>query len=170
MEVKIIWIRVFHIQQGWYGHQLHAETISVWIVCLQLEKFSSEPGAPKRHFEKLYFKNCTFLIEKNPKNNWNDQMCILTVWFRMIPWLLSNSSKPWSYGMCSVCRDPKTQKWRRWRALRGWPFGGKNDQNKVSHVQQGRYGLQLHVETVSVWIVCVDLELMSSKKVLGPRQ
>jgi NADH:ubiquinone oxidoreductase subunit F (NADH-binding) len=55
---------------------------------------------------------------------------ILFVCFRMTPWLLSDSSKPWSCGMCSVCRDPKTQKWRMLQAMRGCPFGGQTDQNK----------------------------------------
>jgi hypothetical protein len=27
-------------------------------------------------------------------------------------------------------RDPKSQKWRRWLALRGCPFGGKDEKNK----------------------------------------
>jgi hypothetical protein len=44
----------------------------------------------------------------------------------MIAWSLSHSLKPWSYGMCSCCRDPETQKWRKWLTLRGWPFGGQD--------------------------------------------
>jgi hypothetical protein len=58
------------------------------------------------------------------------KMCTLTICFRVIPWLLSDSSKPWSYGMCSVCRGPKTQKWLRWLALHGCPFGGQDNLNK----------------------------------------
>jgi hypothetical protein len=39
-----------------YELQVHVETIPVWIVCLHLENLSSEPGAPKWYFEKLYFE------------------------------------------------------------------------------------------------------------------
>jgi hypothetical protein len=28
LEVKIIWIRTLHVQQGRYGHQVHVETVS----------------------------------------------------------------------------------------------------------------------------------------------
>jgi hypothetical protein len=97
-------------------------------------------------------------------------MCILTVGFRMIPSLLRVSSKPWRYGMYSVCRDPKTQKWRRWLTLRGCPFGVKNIRIRVLHAEQGRYGHQEHVETVSVWIMCLKVEILSSHKVLGPNE
>jgi hypothetical protein len=56
-------------------------------------------------------------------------MCILITCFRIIPWLLSDSSRSWSCGMSSVCRDPKTQ-CRRWLALRGCPFWGQDNLNK----------------------------------------
>jgi hypothetical protein len=57
MEVKTIWWAVFHEEQGRYGHQVHVESIHVWIVWVDLEIFSSEPGAPKWYFEELYFLN-----------------------------------------------------------------------------------------------------------------
>jgi hypothetical protein len=57
MEVKTTWIRVIIVQQERYGHHLHVESIPVWIVCLQLEIFSSEPSAPKWYFDKLHFPN-----------------------------------------------------------------------------------------------------------------
>jgi hypothetical protein len=57
MEVKLIRIKKNYVQQVTYGHYLHVETIPVWIVRLHLEIFSSEPGAPKWYFEKMYFPN-----------------------------------------------------------------------------------------------------------------
>jgi hypothetical protein len=59
---------------------------------------------------------------KCPKNNLE-----LSVWLWIIPWAFIHSLKPWSYDMCSYCRDSKTQKWCRWLALRGWPFAGQDD-------------------------------------------
>jgi hypothetical protein len=47
----------FNSIQGRYGHQVHVESTPVWIVCVDLEIFSSEPGAPKWYFEELYFLN-----------------------------------------------------------------------------------------------------------------
>jgi hypothetical protein len=98
----------------------------VWIVFLHLEIFFSEPGAPKWYFKK----NCTFLIYYNiEKIIGKTKLFDLSMCFQMRPWLLSHSTKPWSYGMCSIFMDPKPQKWRRWLALRGCPYGGEDDQN-----------------------------------------
>jgi hypothetical protein len=32
------------------------------------------------------------------------------------------------------------------------------------HNKKGRFGLQVHVESIPVWIACVDLEIFSSEK------
>jgi hypothetical protein len=77
-------------------------------------------------------KNCSFLINKKHAKNGTTKMSILTVFSRMLAWSLSDSSKPWSYGMCSVCKDPKTQKWPRWLALRGCPLGDQDNLNSDS--------------------------------------
>jgi hypothetical protein len=57
MEDKNTWIRVFNLHQDRYGHQVHVESIPVWIVRVDLKIFSSEPVAPKWYFEELYFLN-----------------------------------------------------------------------------------------------------------------
>jgi hypothetical protein len=71
-------------------------------------------------------------LKKHRKTAGTTKICIVSVWFRMILWSLSHSLKPWSYGMCSYCRDPKKQKKRRrWLALRGCLFGGQANLNKA---------------------------------------
>jgi hypothetical protein len=44
------------------------------------------------------------------KIKWYRTVFIFAQWLWYIHWPLSHSSKPWSYGVCSHCRDPKTQK------------------------------------------------------------
>jgi hypothetical protein len=44
----------------------------------------------------------------------------------------------------------------------------KNTWIRVFHVRLGRYGHQVHVKTGPVWIVCLDLEILSSKKSWDP--
>jgi hypothetical protein len=67
-----------------------------------------------------------------------------------------DSSKPWSYGMCSVCRDPRTKK-----IVGDYLCADVRLEVKITCIRnflihQVRYGLQQHVETVPVWIVCVS--------------
>jgi hypothetical protein len=42
LEVKMIRIRAFHVEQGRYVHQVHVEIVSVWIVCVELEILPSK--------------------------------------------------------------------------------------------------------------------------------
>jgi hypothetical protein len=96
------------------------------------------------------------------------------------------TQKPKNNYICSCCMDPKIQKlfiylkifprllvffapaavvekWRRWLAFERttvwrsrWLLG------LIFHSFQGRYGLQLHLETVPIWIVCLFLEIMAT--------
>jgi hypothetical protein len=94
-------------------------------------------------------------------------MRIFSACFRMIAWPYCHSEKPWSYGMRCYCRDPKTQKWCRWLALRGWPLEVKAVSGTCYHVSEGRYGLQLHIESFSIWIARLDLEVIATDKSVG---
>jgi hypothetical protein len=97
-------------------------------------------------------------------------MYIFTVWFWIIPWSLSNSSKPWSYGMCSSCRDPKTQKRRRWLALRGCPFGGEDDQNKIFSGRTSKIWTSATCRNSSRVNCMCGSRVNVFRKILGPSQ
>jgi hypothetical protein len=80
--------------------------------------------------EMVLWKAVIFASEKSicsKEINRKIKVWIFEVWFRIISSLFINSSKPWSYGMCSYCRDHKKQEWCKWLALCGWPFGGEDD-------------------------------------------
>jgi hypothetical protein len=72
--------------------------------------------------------------------------------------------------MYSLCRDPKTQNSVGDSLCADDRLEVKNTWIRTFHVQQGRYGHQVHVETIPVWTVCEELKILSSNKVLGPSE
>jgi hypothetical protein len=65
--------------------------------------------------------------------------------------------------------DQKPPKWRRWLAVRGCLFGVQDNSNKGFPCTTSEIWTSATCRRVPVWIVCLDIETMSSKKSWNPR-
>jgi hypothetical protein len=63
----MIRIRIYQSKQSKFGRQVRVESIPVWIDCVDLKIFSSEPGAPEWYFERLYFRHLNISFKKLKK-------------------------------------------------------------------------------------------------------
>jgi hypothetical protein len=170
MQMKRSILLDLHVSKDWYGLQLHVEIMPMWIVCLHLVIFCSEQVPRNSTLKSRYFR--FFRKKKGPKLFETRKVRMCAVLIRMRTWSLSHSTKPWSCGMYSYCRDPKKRKNGVGDSLCA---DGHLVVKRIIltnfHVLQFKYGLQLNVERVPIWIACLNLEIYCPPtKVMGPSQ